>query len=58
MSDDEARKVTAQEEATEEVEGHLRRANEEGGDEAAGDDVEAHSRATDPDDHRGAQRPI
>ena len=57
MSDDEARKVTAQEEATDEVEGHLRRANEEAADEAAGDDVEAHGRVTDPDDHRSAQRP-
>ena len=57
MSDDEARKVTAQEEATDEVEGHLRRENEEAGDEAAADDVEAHARLTDPDDHRSASRP-
>jgi hypothetical protein len=48
MSEDESRRVAAQDEAGDEAdtEAHARRvaANEEAADEAEGDDVEAHSR--------------
>jgi hypothetical protein len=62
MSEDEARnagRIAGHEEETDETEAHLRRSNEEAGDEAEGDDdVEAHSRrAGEPESGRTDARP-
>jgi hypothetical protein len=56
MSEDESRRVGAQEEEGRETEAHGRvAANTEAGDEAAEDDeVEAHGRVASPDDGRVA----
>jgi hypothetical protein len=55
MSEDESRRVGAQEEEGRETEAHGRvAANIEAGDEAEDDEVEAHGRVASPDDGRVA----